>query len=142
MQWSDGPSAGFTRGTPWLPIPPTYKKYNVRSELRDPDSILEFYRHLLALRHRDRALLEGDYVPLNEDNASVLSYLRRYQNEAVLVALNMSGSIEAVNFDWTQLGFSRARVKVLLTTLHTLPSARLDKVSLEPYSVYIARLSK
>jgi alpha-glucosidase len=142
MQWSDGPNAGFTRGTPWLPIPPTYKKYNVRSESRDPDSILEFYRHLLALRRQDRALLEGDYVPLNQDDSSVLSYLRRYQNEAVLVALNMSGSTQTVNFDLAQPGFSRARVKVLLTTLPLPPNARLEKASLEPFSVYIARLSK
>ncbi len=142
MQWTDGPNAGFTRGTPWLPIAPSYKKYNVQSESQDPDSILEFYRHLLALRHRDPALLEGDYVPLNEDNASVLSYLRRYRNEAVLVALNMSGSMQTVNFDLTQLGFSRARVKVLLTTLQSPPNARLEKVSLEPFSVYMVRFSK
>jgi len=142
MQWSDGPNAGFTRGTPWLPIPPSYKKYNVQSESRDPDSILDFYRHLLALRRRDPALLEGDYFPLNEDNANVLSYLRRYQNEAVLVALNMSASPQAVNFDLTQQGFSDARVKVLLTTPNSLPKARPQAVSLEPFSVYVARLSK
>jgi alpha-glucosidase len=142
MQWNDGPNAGFTRGTPWLPIPATYKKYNVQSESRDPESILEFYRHLLALRHQDRALLEGDYLPLNEDNANVLSYLRRYQNEAVLVALNMSASIQVVNFDLTQQGFSQARVKVLLTTPNSLPKAGPQKISLEPFSVYVARLSK
>ena len=142
MQWSDGPNAGFTRGTPWLPIPSTYKKYNVESESKDPNSILQFYRHLLALRHQDRALLDGDYLPLNEDNANVLSYLRRYQNEAVLVALNMSASVQEINFDLTKQGFSQARMKVLLTTLNSPPKAGGDKVSLEPFSVYLARLSK
>ena len=142
MQWSDGPNAGFTRGTPWLPIPSTYKKYNVENESKDPNSILQFYRHLLALRHQDRALLDGDYLPLNEDNANVLSYLRRYQNEAVLVALNMSASVQEINFDLTKQGFSHARMKVLLTTLNSPPKAGGDKVSLEPFSVYLARLSK
>jgi alpha-glucosidase len=142
MQWSDGPNAGFTRGTPWLPIPSTYRIYNVQRELKDRESILEFYRHLLALRHQDRALLEGDYWALNEDNANVLSYLRRFHNEAVLVALNMSGSRQAVNFDLAQPGFSRARGRVLLTTLDSPPNAHLDRVSLEPFSVYLVRFSK
>jgi len=142
MQWSDGPNAGFTRGTAWLPIPPSYRRYNVGSESRDPQSILEFYRHLLALRHQDRALVEGDYSPLNEDNANVLSYLRRYKNEAVLVVLNMSSSMQAVTFDLTQQGFSQARVKMLLTTSHLPSKSGRNKVSLDPFSVYLARLSK
>jgi len=142
MQWSDGTNAGFTGGTPWLPIPSTYRKYNVASESKDPNSILQFYRHLLRLRHQDRALLDGDYLPLNEDNANVLSYLRRYQNEAVLVALNMSASVQEINFDLTKQGFSRARKKVLLTTLTSPPKAGGDRVSLEPFAVYVARLSK
>jgi alpha-glucosidase len=142
MQWSDGPNAGFTRGTPWLPIPPSYRRYNVESESRDPKSILEFYRHLLALRHQDGALVEGDYSPLNEDNANVLSYLRRYKNEAVLVALNMSAGTQAVTFDLKQQGFSQARVKVLLTTSRLPPKSGRDKVWLDPFSVYMARLSK
>jgi len=142
MQWSDGPNAGFTRGTAWLPIPPSYRRYNVESESRDPQSILEFYRHLLALRHQDRALVEGDYSPLNEDNANVLSYLRRYKNEAVLVVLNMSSSMQAVSFDLTQQGFSQARVKMLLTTSHLPSKSGRNKVSLDPFSVYLARLSK
>jgi alpha-glucosidase len=142
MQWSDGPNAGFTRGTPWLPIPPSYKRYNVESESRDPESILEFYRHLLALRHQDGALVEGDYSPLNEDNANVLSYLRRYKNEAVLVVLNMSATTQAVTFDLTRQGFSQARVKVLLTTCRLPSKSGRDKVWLDPFSVYVARLSK
>ena len=142
MQWNDGPNAGFTRGTPWLPIPSSYKKYNVKSESKDPESILQFYRHLLTLRHQDRALLDGDYLPLNQDNANVLSYLRRYQNEVVLVALNMSASMQEISLDLTKQGLSRARMKVLLTTLSSPTKAGRDKMSLEPFAVYVARLSK
>jgi alpha-glucosidase len=142
MQWNDGPNAGFTKGTPWLPVPPSYKTYNVASESNNPNSILEFYRRLLALRHRDHALLDGDYLALNENDPNVLSFLRRDNNEAVLVVLNMSGSVQQVSFDLTQAGFSGARMKTLLTTLSTAPKERLDKVSLQPFSVYIAKLTK
>src|SRR5271170_5274852 len=66
MQWNDSPNAGFSRATPWLPVPATYKTHNVASELNDPDSVLQFYKRLLALRHHEPALLDGDYVALNE----------------------------------------------------------------------------
>jgi len=141
MQWNDSANAGFTKATPWLPVSPSYKTYNVATESRDPGSILEFYRHLLALRHRDRVLLDGDYLALNESDPNVLSYLRRYQNEAVLIVLNMSGSAQTASFDLTQQGFSRARAKTLLTTLTTPPKGRLDKVPLEPFAVYIAKVT-
>ena len=54
MQWNGAPHAGFTTGIPWNPIPPTYNTYNVAAELKDPNSILNWYKHLLALRHTDR----------------------------------------------------------------------------------------
>jgi glycosidase len=60
-------------GIPWLPIPVAYKKYNVADELKDPDSILNWYKGLLALRHQDKALLDGEYVALNQDDPNVLS---------------------------------------------------------------------
>ena len=143
MQWNDAPNAGFTQGTPWLPVPPSYKTHNVASESKDPESILDFYKRLLALRHRDRALLDGDYVALNQDDPNVLSYLRRYKKEAVLVALNMSGNVQQVSFDLAQQGFPSAKGKTLLTTLSVPPKPGVPgQISLEPFSVYVARVSK
>jgi alpha-glucosidase len=47
MQWNDDPNAGFSRATPWLPVPPSYKTHNVARELEDPESVLQLYKHLL-----------------------------------------------------------------------------------------------
>ena len=91
MQWNDSPNAGFSQKAPWLPVPPSFKTHNVDAELNDPNSILQFYKHVLALRHQDPSLREGEYIPLNEDQPNVVSYLRRYKKQAVLVVLNMSG---------------------------------------------------
>ena len=66
MQWSDTPNAGFTTGVPWLPVPVSYQTHNVATEKADPDSILNFYKNLLAIRHTNKALLDGDYVALNQ----------------------------------------------------------------------------
>ncbi|MGA9505770.1 MAG: alpha-glucosidase, partial [Terriglobales bacterium] len=142
MQWNDSPNAGFSTATPWLPVPASYKTHNVATELQDPDSVLQFYRHLLALRHHEPALLEGDYIALNQDNPNVLSYLRRYKNEGILVVLNMSATTQHVTFDISAQGFASVKATALLTTSVPAPSGQLDQVALAPFSVYIARVSQ
>jgi alpha-glucosidase len=142
MQWNDSPNAGFTQGTPWLPVPPSYKTHNVATESADPNSILQFYRHLLALRHEEQALLEGDYVDLSPKNDAVLSYLRRSGDEAVLVLLNMSGSPQTLSVDVAAQGFSAAHMTTLISTPNPLPRAGLRPFTLQPFAVYIARLSR
>jgi alpha-glucosidase len=143
MQWDNTPNAGFTSGVPWLPIPVSYKTHNVASELENPNSILMFYENLLALRHSDPALLDGDYVALNQDDANVMSYLRRYQDEAVLVVLNMSPEPQKASFNLTPQGFSSSEAKTLLTTMPAMQgSARLADMSLAPFSVYIGEVTK
>ncbi|MGB8010606.1 MAG: alpha-glucosidase [Terriglobales bacterium] len=142
MQWNDSPNAGFSQATPWLPVPASYKTHNVAGELKDPDSVLQFYRRLLALRHHEPALLDGDYVALNPDNPNVLSYLRRYKNEAVLVVLNMSNTAQKIGFDLSAEGFASAKTVPLLTTLATPAAGRLDQFDLEPFAVYIARITR
>jgi alpha-glucosidase len=143
MQWNDSPNAGFTRGTPWLPVPLSYKTVNVASELKDPASTLNLYRSLLALRHQNHALLDGDYVALNESDPNVLSYLRRYKNEAVLVVLNMSSQPQEVSFDLALQGFAAKSANTLLTTMSSGAKAgSLSHLSLEPFAVYIGSISK
>jgi alpha-glucosidase len=143
MQWNEGANAGFTQAAPWLPVPPSFRTHNVEAELKDSDSILQFYKHLLALRHQEAALLEGEYIPLNEDQPNVVSYLRRYKDEAVLVVLNMSGTEQRVNFDLGKQGFSISTAKTLLTTLSARPKElALSQLLLEPFAVYIAKVSK
>jgi alpha-glucosidase len=142
MQWDNSPNAGFSTAKPWLPVPASYKTHNVESELENPESVLQFYKHVLALRHHEPALLDGDYVALNQDNPSVLSYVRRYKNEAVVVALNMSSTAQQISFNLSEQGFSAARATTLLTTSSPQPSGQLDHVALAPFAVYIGRVSR
>ena len=143
MQWDNTPNAGFTKGIPWLPIPVSYKTHNVATEQKDPNSILVFYQNLLKLRHTNQALLDGDYVALNEDDPNVLSYLRRYKDQAVLVVLNMSAEPQKASFDLAPQGFSSAEAKTLLTTMPTMKdSTTLSDMTLAPFSVYIGEVTK
>jgi alpha-glucosidase len=137
MQWDESENGGFSKAVPWLPVPPTAKTHNVADEENDPESVLNFYKKVLKLRHTNRALLDGSYVPLNENDPNVLSYLRSYKDQAVVVVLNMSGAEQTVSFDWKN-GFTTA--KTLIATAKS--SAQGDVVTLEPYGVFIGQLSK
>jgi alpha-glucosidase len=141
MQWNGEPNAGFTTGTPWNAIPATYKTYNVADELKDPNSILNWYKQLLALRRSNLALLDGEYIGLNEKDPNVLSYLRKSNTDAVIVVINMSAAPQTVNFKPSK---QRLNVKSAKTLLATQPSLQnnssVAQLSLEPFAVYIASL--
>jgi alpha-glucosidase len=143
MQWDASQNAGFSETKPWLPVPSSYKTHNVATELENSDSILNFYKRVLALRHENSALREGDYIALNENDPNVLSYLRRYKDEAVLVVLNMSASSQKVSFDLTSQGLKASKATTVLTTgKANRQSASLRSVSLEPFEVYIGKIEK
>jgi len=140
MQWSTATNAGFTQGRPWLPVPPSYQSTNVASELNDTNSILNFYKRVLALRHTNEALREGKYVALNPDDVNVLSYLRQYKNSAVLVALNMSATPQKVAFDLAPQGFGSATLRLLASSNAPTDAGRAATVELQPFGVYIAEV--
>ena len=142
MQWTDGPNAGFSKAKPWLPVPPSAKTHNVASEMTDQNSVLSFYRQLLDLRHKEPALLEGDYLALNENDTNVLSYVRRYKDEAILVVLNMSGTGQKVGLDFSPLGFAAPKLSILLTSFHKPLPGMAAELPMEPYSAFIAKITK
>jgi alpha-glucosidase len=140
MQWSDSANAGFSSHDPWLPVPPSYTTHNVATESKDPNSVLEFYRKVLSLRHTNTVLLEGNYSALNEDEANVLSYLRSYKGKSVLVALNMSDSPQKTNFNLANHGFPSATFKSLVAT----PGADIkgSELTLPAFGAFIAEVSR
>ena len=142
MQWNGEKNAGFTTGnSPWLPVTPAYKTQNVESESKDPDSVLSFYKQVLALRHKNEQLLEGSYVSITDD-PNVIAYLRPYQDQAVLVVLNMSASQLKIKLDLAKQGFG-AEAKTLVTSMKKVPAqASASEMTLEPYGAYIGELTK
>jgi len=134
MQWSDAVNAGFSTHDPWLPVPETYKTHNVATELKDPNSVLEFYRKVLALRHKNSALLEGNYTAVNEDDANVLAYVRSYKGKSVLVALNLSSSAQKASFNLA------GSPSALLATPGA--EAKGSEVSLPAFGVFIAEFNQ
>jgi len=146
MQWSSAANAGFSDAKPWLPVPPSYKTHNVEHETKDPNSVLNLYKKVLALRHTNPALLEGDYIALNEDDPNVMSYARSYKNETVIVALNMSAAPQKATFDLSDKRLSSGSsaidptLKILVSSKGA--SAQGGAVTLEPYGLFIAEVSR
>ena len=85
MQWDDGANAGFTAGTPWIPVNPNYTSINAKEELADPDSVFHYYRKLIRLRHENPVIVYGVFEPLMMDSDAVYAY-RRVLDGAVLTA--------------------------------------------------------
>ena len=142
MQWDGSQNAGFsTAAKPWLPVPPSAAQYNVATEAQDPDSILNFYKHLIALRRELPALRDGGYVAVNRDDQNVLAYLRKGRDgaDSVLVALNMSAEPQTVNFKLGGFGIQGSSARVLLAAPQQgNEQLSLDGVKLGPYAVLIA----
>jgi alpha-glucosidase len=137
MQWNTQANAGFSPTTPWLPVDDRYKNYNVETEKSDPNSILNYYRQLLSMRHTNQALLEGKYIALNEDDPSVLSYARSYKGQSVLVVLNMSGVTRKVNLNLESKGVHAKGAKTLLSSFTTPGRVDPSEISVEPFGAWI-----
>ena len=88
MQWTAGESAGFTTGTPWLGVNRNHAVINVEAEREDDDSILAFYRRLIALRKEYRIIAEGSIRFLERENDEILAYERELEGEHLLVLCN------------------------------------------------------
>jgi oligo-1,6-glucosidase len=90
MQWDAGPNAGFTTGTPWLPVHPDYREVNVAAQLGDPGSVLTHFQRLIRLRRQHPIVVEGDFALLLPDHPSVYAFLRRLDDEELLVLANLA----------------------------------------------------
>ncbi|MGA2695362.1 MAG: alpha-glucosidase C-terminal domain-containing protein, partial [Terriglobales bacterium] len=140
MQWTSGTNAGFTTGTPWLPVPASAQIHNVETEEKDQTSIWNFYKKLLELRRKEAALREGDYVALNTADPNVLSYLRKYKAETVLVAINMSTQKQQSSFDLSAQKLQKTQARTLLQNGATVPAGAFKTIELEPHGVYIGKI--
>ena len=90
VQWDDSENAGFTKGKPWLGINSNYKKINYASQKNDPDSVLSFYKKLIALRKESSCLVYGEFIPVYADNR-IMIYQRKFDSaEVYTIVLNFS----------------------------------------------------
>ncbi len=119
MQWSPDRNGGFSRADPAaLVLPPIqdplygFQAVNVESQLRDPSSLLNWMRRMLAVRKRTRAFGRGMMRLLYPGNRKVLAYLREWEGEVALCVFNLSRAAQAVELDLSELA-GRVPVEML-----------------------------
>lgn len=91
VQWNTQANAGFTTGTPWLKVNDNYKEINMEAQDHDPDSVLNYYRKLIALRKSPaykEVFTYGEFIPAYQDTDSVMAYYRKDKNKRILIAAN------------------------------------------------------
>jgi oligo-1,6-glucosidase len=91
MQWDDSAHAGFTTGTPWIPVNPNFTEINAAAATADPDSVFHYYRRLIALRHEHPVIALGDFRMLLEGDPQVYAFTRSLEGVTLLVLGNFSG---------------------------------------------------
>ena len=137
VQWDSSPGAGFTAGTPWLAINPDYVEVNAAAQVGDPGSVYEHYRQLIALRHTDPVVTEGDFELLLPDHPAIWAFLRRTGHAELLVAANFS-SEEVVGMP-LPLDSGWAAARVVLANLSGAQLSPLPDLRLRPWESIIWR---
>jgi alpha-glucosidase len=144
MQWdATPPQAGFsTSATTWLPVASNYKTVNVQTELADPNSILNWYKKLIAMRREMSALRDGGMVMVDTMNSTVLSYVRTplTGQNAVVVSLNMTAQPQKISLDLSPAGTSQKGVRTLLTSDASLQGVTTTTMTLPPFASWVGEV--
>ncbi|MBK7261990.1 MAG: maltose alpha-D-glucosyltransferase [Rubrivivax sp.] len=106
MQWTSDRNGGFSRADPQrMYLPPIqdpifgYEALNVEAQSREPSSLLNWTRRMLAVRGTTRAFGRGRFIMLHPGNRKVLAYVREYEDEVILCVANVSRTAQPVELD-------------------------------------------
>lgn len=96
MQWTSGPNAGFTTGTPWIDLNPNYTEINAERQQHDPDSVFATYRTLIRLRRAHAVFVTGKYEPIDLENPALFLYTRTDETHRLWVLCNFTKDVQTL----------------------------------------------
>ena len=136
MQWSADSQAGFTAGTPWIPLASNYPEINVEAAVADKNSVYYHYQALIALRKKYDIIVHGDYRPLLDSHQHVFAYTRNWNSEKILVVSNFYAEEVTVNFTDEK----KEEIEIILSN-YPDSTKNIADVTLRPYEsiVYYLR---
>lgn len=132
MQWSDDEYAGFSLVKPWLKVNANYEWLNVEANKKDYDSILNYYKKLLAIRKKESLVIDGNYIDLFPKHKEIYAYMRTGTKEKLLVVANYSA--KNVKID---LSFVPEKYDILINNYPVL-----DLNNIEPYQAFILKIKE
>jgi oligo-1,6-glucosidase len=135
MPWDATANGGFTTGTPWIAASPDHVTINVEAQRDDPDSVLNHYRRLIALRREDPCIAWGDYTRVRVSDPRVYTYTRTLDGTAVHVLVNLSSDV-VTGLTWPP-GTDWSGSETVLASHPAGPAAPPDTV--EPWQFEVRR---
>ena len=90
MQWTAEKNAGFTQGTPWMPVNPNHTVINAQAQVGDPDSVFSFYQKLIRIRQEYDVVIDGRFELLMPEDEQVFAYLRDDGRQKLLVVCSFT----------------------------------------------------
>jgi oligo-1,6-glucosidase len=137
MQWNAAENAGFSCGTPWMAVNQNFRDINVENDLADADSIYNYDRRLIRLRHESPTLVYGTYRPLCENDERVMMYIRQMDDDCMLIILNFTDQSVTLKLPDE---IKTENAKLLIGNLKESPYALKKEIGLEPYEALIFNL--
>jgi alpha-glucosidase len=137
MPWSDDANGGFTTGTPWLAAHQDYRQLNVARQQAEPDSVLNHYRALIALRRREPALIHGRYAALATRSARIYAYTRGKGDGRIAVICNLTGRPAT----FRHAGFALRHPGLLLANHEVASHGPLHTLRLRPWEARVYRIA-
>lgn len=135
MQWSSGKNAGFTTGIPWLKVNENYKFINVENQIKDKNSIYNFYKKLINLRKNSRTLIYGKFNLILKNIEDVFVYSRILENEEYLIISNLSDKIKKIKIK----GYDNKEKELILKNYRECDHF-LGRMILKPYECLVYKI--
>jgi trehalose-6-phosphate hydrolase len=140
VQWNQSEHAGFTTGTPWIQPAANYKEINAETAIKDSTSIFYHYQELIRMRKEYDVLTNGDYEMISENHKSIFAFVRKIENEMLLVINNFYGKDTTYTLP-VKIDIEGLSKTVLLSNYED--SAPLEKeIQLRPYESIVYHLKK
>ena len=139
VQWSDEDQAGFTTGTPWIPVAENYSEINAKQALEDEDSIFYHYQKLIQLRKQYQIITDGEYRLLEEEHPELFVYERVLEHEKLLVINNFYG--KTVKLSLPEMVLEDYEIELLLVNNKNEQELKTE-MQVEPYESMVYLLTK
>jgi len=143
MQWSNKSNGGFSPDDveTWLPVNPNYKNgINVRDQIHNPDSLLNYYKRILRVRKITPALIEGDFVSLHDDNEEYFAFIRLTDEQTVLVVLNYSEKPLTLDFSKDEQISNRTLRLLFSSATRSKMELASNQLHVSAFEVFIAEV--
>lgn len=136
MQWDDTEYAGFSEVEPWIGVNPNYKRINVKSQLNDKNSILNYYRKLIKIRKENEIVVYGSYDLILEEHENIYAYTRTLNNKKLLVICNFSNK----ESNFILPNEICCRTYEVLISNYEIENNNIKEIKLKPYEARVYEL--